>query len=184
MAAQILLSLIQALGYTPETFSAAVEDYRQARVAHSKTIGMPAPTPKIPGLEICIVRTPANADEEESFASAYEIVDDLPPPPKPPTLDEKKMTHASAAHALFQKAINDAIPPLKRRLWAMTYQDIMQKPEADRTDADKVAQRQHEARAKYERDAQRHLARLESEIHDLTDDTVDGWKPEPFDVLF
>lgn len=181
MAIKVSLLQIQGLGHTAETFSTLVEEHRQALIVHGKSIGVPAPIPKIYGLEACIVRTAATDEHEESFVSDFEIVDDLPPPP---TLDEKKMVHVRTTHELFNKAISDAFPQLKRRLWGLTYEDIVEKPTAARSDSERLFQRQHEARLKYEKDAYRHLARLESEIDDLTSDTVDGWKPEPFDILF
>jgi hypothetical protein len=184
MITKVSLSQLQALGYTIETFTEAVESYRQARVDHSQTLGQPAPTAKYHGIEQCVMRIPPDAENDEKFEASFEIVNDLPPPPQPPTLQDKKTAHVAAAHALFEKVINDAIPILKRRSWSLAYMDINSKPEEERTADEKVFHRQHEGRIKFEQTAQRHLGKLESQIHDLTDTTVDAWKPEPFDILF
>lgn len=181
---KVSLSIIQAMGHTAETFAAAVESYRLARVGHSQTIGEPAPTPSIAGIEQLVVRIPPDADNDERFETRYEIINDVPPPPAPPTLDEKKAAHLVKVNELLQKALTDTTPALKRRLWEHLYAEAMEVPEPQRTADQQVFMRQHEGRRKHEKVLGRHLAVLESQIDDLTAETVDAWKPAPFDVLF
>jgi hypothetical protein len=176
----VSLAQIQARGYSRESFAAAVEKYRADRVTHSATIGQPAPVPEIPGIEQCVVRIPPDADNDERFVSDYRIIDDLPPHPAPPTLDEKKAAHVQATHKLAQAAFEANIPPLRRRYWGNLYM-VAQAVEADkREDGTKLFVTQHEERLAKERDINTHLGKLESQIHDLTDETVDAWKPEAF----
>jgi hypothetical protein len=180
MTAHISLAHLEARGFTRESFAQAVEEYRQARLDHSTTIGEPAPLPKIPEIDACVIRLPADADNGDRFMADFVIVDDLPPPPAPPTLAEKKQKHMIAVRRLEQAAYDTIIPPLKERLWSLTYSEIVGKPEEERSADDKVFLEQHNARMTKRLKATRHGARLESQIDDLTEDTVDSWKAPEF----
>lgn len=182
---QYLLSQIKAL---PFDFEQAVRDFVQAKKDHLSTEGMPAPTAHHM-VEAAVTRIPGTVEfdddgaarpdtqQPDDFVENYEIVDDTPPPP---TIEERRAAVAAQISAAAQAAVAKIIPPLKLRLWQMHLSEAMAVPEDERTDAHKATIAENDERARREYLIHRHLAEMESQLHDLPDDMVDIWKPAPF----
>lgn len=119
-----------------------------------------------------------SSDQPDSFVANYKIVDDLPPPP---TLDERKAKLADDLTHQAQKIIDTLVPPLKRGFWDIQYSEaVTVDPPTLRTADQKATVERHEARNTKVRAVYRHLAQMHSAIHDLTDETFDGWSPSPW----
>lgn len=191
----------------PFDFESAVAEYIKAKMAHRFTVGEPAPWAPHPWVEYAVKRVPGGEGQPDDFVADYEIEDDIPPPP---TLDERKQALAVKAHADAAEAQGALIPPLKARFWHIEFARVSaavaavqpiaatrgkdgkpdapaETPEALRTRAlatlksdDSTFFLQHESRLKALDRIQYHLAILESEIHDLTEATIDTWTPAPF----
>ena len=175
MTLKINLSAMKALPYD---FEKEVASLIQAKKDHQKTEGIPAPYgPAL--VESAVRRVPGSIDppKADDFVADYEVVDDTPPPP---TLDERKGALAMTSQAVAQSIIDKIDPPLKRRLTQMDYANAMAVPEAKRTSPQIAAIAARETRKARVDATMYHLATLESQIHDLTDKTIDGWTPAPF----
>lgn len=182
---QILLSTMKALPYD---FEKAVAEYVVARREHSQTIGEGAPRARDQLVELFVKRVPPNEhNNEEDFVADFEIVDDMqaPPPPDPAvlTLDQKKAKLASEAQAAAIVIWDKILPPLKRRMVAADRGRIFKIAEQDRTPVDVAAMAKYEADQERGQAIELHLGLLESEIDDLTEETVDAWKPKEFPAV-
>lgn len=196
MPLKIALSHVKAM---PFDFEAEVEKYRQARVHHQTTEGEGAPSAPDVMVERAVKRVPREGVPDD-FVADYEIVNDTPPV-RVPTLDERKAVLAGAVNTKANELIAAIAPPLKRRFWAIEHQRIqgeMQKVAKkenepldvwrDRAlgiikatvpaDCDHVLA--EEARHKKIAAISRHAAVCESDIHDLTEETIGGWSMPPF----
>jgi hypothetical protein len=183
---QYLLSQIKAL---PFDFEQAVRDFVQAKKDHLSTEGVPAPTAHHM-VEDAVTRIPGTVEfdddgaarpdthQPDDFVENYEIVPDPEPPPL--TLEERRAAVAAQISADARAAVAKITPPLKARLWQIHLSEAIAVPEADRTDAQKVTIAENAVRARREYLIHRHLAEMESQLHDLPDDMVDIWRPAPF----
>lgn len=200
---KILLSEANTLGDFPK----AVADYIAALELHRTQEGTPAPTAH-PLVENAVrrvqylveavhqpTRTYVGPDGEDvtepvgepvrfmsstqpdDFVPNYVLVDDTPPPP---SLDERKAELARCMAVSVGAMIDRISPPLRRRLFNMTVARVYRVPEESRTAADKAVLAQaDDSNARVEA-VEFHLAQMEAQIHDLTADTIDAWKPAPF----
>jgi hypothetical protein len=172
---ELNLSYIKAL---PFDFGNAIEAHIKALKAHQTTVGEPAPIAHaLVERAVRRVQYPIDAKKPDDFVADYTVVDDTPPPP---TLDQRKTALAVNAQALCQEAMDAASPPLKRRLADMEAGRAMMVDPAKRTPAQLAAIAAQQARGVKSEAILFHLATLESQIHDLTEQTIDGWKPAPF----
>lgn len=168
MTAQIPLSQIG----DADAFKKRVEEFRQARLDHHATLVEPAPR-EHELVEAAVRRVP-RGDAADDYAIDYEIVDDRP------GLRARKdaLIHdvAQQEHAFLVASM----PPGKRRLEGLTAGDLLRKPEAERTEAERTFLADREARHAREEAIQRHAAQLMSDIEDLNEETIGAWKPAPF----
>jgi hypothetical protein len=174
---QILLSELKALGFADApAFHAALEAYRQALLAHRSTQGEPAPVPPHPCLEAFIRRVQADGAPDD-FVPDADVVDDTPPPP---TLDERRAQLLADVARLESAAIALILPPGKMRLAQMDYARAGNTPAAERTPEQQACIADHAAMRVAIEAVQYHAAVLCAEIDDLTDETVERWRPRPF----
>jgi len=180
MTAQIPLSQID----NAEEFRKRVAAFRQAKLDHHATIGEPAPSEhelveaavrRVPRGLSGIVRSPSAAESPaDDYAIDYEIVDDRP------SLRARKdaLIHevSRQEHALLVASM----PPGKRRLDGLHADDLLRKPQAERSAAERKFLGDRDARHAREEAIARHAAQLMSDIEDLTEETIGAWKPAPF----
>jgi hypothetical protein len=168
MTAQIPFSQIG----DADAFKQRVEAFRQAKLDHHATVGEPAPR-EHELVEATIRRVP-RGDAADDYAIDYEIVDDRP------SLRARKdaLIHdvTQQEHALLMASM----PSGKRRLDGLKAGDVLRKPEAERSDAERIFLADRDARQAWEDAIQRHAAQLMSDIEDLTEATIGAWKPAPF----
>lgn len=122
MTAQILKSQIKDEG----EFRDALEKLCQAKIDHmmSEEIGKPPPTD--PFLDQFIKRTPTSLDTPDELSIDYEIVNDDPPPPVPPSpLETLRAEEAAEIEKIFPFSV--------RRLAQMTANRAMVIPVDERT---------------------------------------------------
>lgn len=194
MPLQLKLSQIKAL---PFDFDAEVEKFRQAKIKHALSEGEPAPSATHPWVEHAVSRVAVEGAPDD-FVADHVVDDDTPPPP---TFEERKRRIADETRTAAQRAMEAIIPPLKQRLWDRRHAQVIKAMgavkandgetiEAWRARAlNTVQQAQpddhahyvaHEGRkAKIEAIIDR-LAQAESDIHDLTEATIDSWKQPSF----
>lgn len=168
---QITMADLKSAGFTAPAFAAAVEDFRQAKLAHRHTIGEPAPLAP-PLVEVAVRRVIQAEGQPDDFVANYEIV--------PLTLDEKKKELADQVAKLEAEAVALVVPPGKARLWQMDVARASRVAEKDRTAEQHQALAAHAERAKKIEYVNYHAATLAAEIDDLTDETIDGWRLTPF----
>lgn len=114
-----------------------------------------------------------------------------------PSLDEKKAALFAEVRRMESEALQSIIPPAKARHWAFHEADIRAKRHAAmvRTaegqgqtftiivgDGDDLFMQDMEARRARQVVASRYAAKLEHDIDDLTDETVDSFAIAPFDA--
>lgn len=181
----ITMSQIKSLGFD---FEAAVADYIAQKKAHLLTEGEPAPVPPHPLVADAVKRVAAPVvmikdklspkTEPDDFEAAYQIVDDSPPPP---TVEQRREALASKARVEAEELYLKIVPRLKARQLSFQIADAnAAKAAGTATDVhEAVLARAVEQNSKMEA-IQRHLAEVESQIHDLPDDMIDVWKWPPF----
>lgn len=204
--AEIEIPLSQ-LGEHREAFEKDVSDFIEALKAHAHTEGAPAPTAQaLVEASVLRVRHPTeglhqpmrtrvtdegetitephgdpipfvSSEQPDDFLPNYKIVDDTPPPP---TLDERKLKLAGALENEAHKITADLSPPLKRRFWELQYGEAVAVDVAQRSADQKATVAKYEARTVKVNAVYRHLAQMHSAIHDLTEETFDGWSPSPW----
>ncbi len=167
---------LSSLKTLPFDFEAEVKKFVQAKKDHLMTEGVPAPTAH-PVVEASVRRIPGTIHTPDDFVADYSIIDDTPPPP---TLDERKSALATQVNDQVTALTSQIAPPLKQKLFQFQVNDATSVPEADRTNAQKAVIADFLERDRKLQGIYRHAAELESQIHDLTDATIDGWKPAPF----
>lgn len=173
----------------PFDFHKAVADFVAEKQQHRFRVQEPAPGAPHAWVELAVRRIPGEigqpADKRkpavpgtpDDYVADYEIVDDSPPPP---TLEERKAAIAHQLQADAQAATDVIDPPLKRRLAALEYQHAIGLPEDQRNGAHKLRIRDSESVMQKVSAIVFHLATMEAELHDLTADQIDKWKPKPF----
>lgn len=193
-----------------ETFAARVAAFCKAKLDHHKTLGEPAPREhdlveacvrRVPRPSPLSISPPqaggrcasdAVADdppplaqegregasepsEADDYATlAYEIVDDRP------SLRARKDALIHQVAEQERALMVGSMAPGKRRLADLRAHEIQQKPEAERSDADREFLADTQARLECEQKIGRHAAELQAAIEDLTERTIEAWQPTPF----
>lgn len=176
MTYQIAKSVVDRLPYN---FADEVEKHRQALLAHRFT-GDAAPTaPAI--IERAVTRV-QQEDLPDDFVVAFEVIDDTPPPPVPPTPAELRSRLIGTVRTLEMEASAKVIGPGKARLLNMEVAPIYAKTKTKRTEADKAKLAEMEDVQRRLRAVQLHAAQVEAQIDDLPDDQIEGWQVPAFPV--
>lgn len=172
MTFQINLSAVKMM---PFDFEKAIADHIKALKAHQLTIHEPVPTSH-PMVEHAIrrVQYPIDDKKPDDFVADFQVIDDSP------SLDERKAALGQSIRQEANGLIQAIMPPLKQRLWEMQYQDAIAIDVKKRSSAQKTEIAKYEAKVSKVQAIMRHLAQQESDIHDLTDATIDGWRAAPF----
>jgi hypothetical protein len=186
MTAQIPLSQIG----DAETFKQRVVAFRQARIDHQKTVDVPAPQEH--HLVEAAVRRLSRYQETGSGDQAdllipdtrylmpdeyvidYEIIDDRP------SLRARKNALIAQISEQERALMEASMAPGRRRLAGLRAHEIRQKPEVERSGADKRFLAETQARLDREAATGRHAAEQMAAIEDLTDQTIGDWQPAPF----
>lgn len=180
MTLRLSKSQVDGLGYD---FSATVEQYRQAKLAHRFAplndlgIGPPAPL-TYPLVQAAVRRVPPTLpDQPDDFVSDFVIEDDTPPPP---TFVQHKAARMEEVARLEQAALDAVIPPGKRRLFGMERLRLSAIDPLELTTAE--AQQLADYKQLFDKWAAVafHAATLCSQIEDQTEATLDAWEPAPF----
>lgn len=156
-----------------DAFKKRVEAFRQAKIDHQKTLDVPAPQ-EHHLVEAVVRRMPRSNAPDDYVIDDYEIVDDRP------SLRARKDGLIHQVAEAERELMIAAMAPGKRRLAGLRAQDIYQKPQAERSDADKQFLAETQARLNREAAIGRHAAELQAAIEDLTEETIGSWQPPPF----
>lgn len=169
---EINLSHLKAL---PFDFGGAVDAHIKALQAHRTTEHAAAPTAH-PLVERAISRVqyPVTDGKPDDFVPNYKVVDDSP------SLDDRKMALVQSLTDEATRLMAGIMPPLKQDLWNLQYADAVAVEDKKRTSAQNAAIKLHEDRIAKVRAIHMHLAQMKSDIHDLTESTIEKWKAAPF----
>lgn len=171
-------------------FEQAVAEHIERLVAFSREVGKPRPVAH-PLVEAAVKRVshPKSAKLPDDFMVDYIIVDDTPPPPAPLNIDDRKHLLVAQLRAAEQAAKDAVMPQRKLRLLTLKMQAANAKlkydpatgiDDSDLSDDEKACIEQYkDAHAKYSA-IELASAQAESDIEDLTDDTVDSWQVPQF----
>jgi hypothetical protein len=170
MTFAIARSVINGLGYD---YAAAVEAFRQARLAHRFTGDIAPSAPAIIEHAVSRVQTPGQADD---FIADYEIIEDIPVP----TLAERKQVLVAAIRTMETEALVKIISPARERLMGLDVNAVYLKPEAERSEADRALLARLSGLAARKEIVHRHGAALEIAVEELTEATIDGWTAKEF----
>jgi len=170
MTFQIARSVINGLGYD---YAGAVEAFRQAKLAHRFTGDIAPSAPAIIEHAVTRVPIPGQADD---FVTDYDVIEDIPVP----TLAERKQALVGAVRAMEAAALARIISPARERLMGLDINAVYVKPEAERSDADRALLCRMSQLAARKEVVYRHSAMLEVAVEELTEATIDGWKPADF----
>jgi hypothetical protein len=170
MTFQIARSVINGLPYS---YADAVEQFRQAKLAHRFTGDVAPSAPAI--IEQAVRRVPV-PDQADDFVADYQIIEDVPVP----TLADKKAALAGTIRTMEAAALAKIISPGRERLMGLDLNAVYARPEAARSDADRVLLAKAADIAARKQVIQRHGAELEVAVEELTDATIDGWTPAEF----
>ncbi len=116
----------------------------------------------------------AHADADDYEIVDYEIVDDRP------SLRARKDALIHQISEQERALMIASMAPGKRRLAGLRAHEIHQKPEVERSGADKQFLVETQARLQREAAIGRHAAEQMAAIEDLTEATIDAWQPAPF----
>lgn len=184
---KFLLSQVKAL---PFDFEAEVAKFIQAKKDHLLTEGQAAPSAPHQMVEDAVRRVPAPVEllkdgktsphtSPDDFVADYQIEDDSPPPP---TIAEKRSAIAAGVNAEANALTEQIMPRLKQKLFGLQFNEAFSVPEDKRTPEQHATIAAHNDRMQKAHAIFRHVAEVESQIHDLPDDMVDVWKAPPFPV--
>lgn len=174
---KINLSQIKGSGFADAaSFTSAIADHIAALRRHQTTTGYAAPTaPSLIENLVKRVQFPVEEGRADDFVVAeFEVVDDAP------TLDQRKAMIANEVQMEAQRRIDAISPPLKRRLASIEFGRAVAVEEAKRSPAQAATIAAGKARDQKIDAIHYHLGKLESEIHDLTEETIGQWKPVSF----
>src|SRR4051794_23550125 len=170
MTFQIARSVINGLGYD---YAAAVEAFRQAKLAHRFTGDIAPSAPAI--IEHAVSRMP-NPGHADDFVADYDVIEDIPVP----TLAERKQALIGTLRVMESAALGKIISPARERLMGLDINAVYLKPEAERTEADRALLERMTRLAARKEVVYRHSAEREVEIEELTEASIDGWIPKEF----
>ena len=151
-------------------FEARVKAFIQAKLDHQKTVDVPAPQEHY--LVRAAVKRVPREGEPDDYATNYEIVE--------PTLEEKKKDLDHELHKARDAALHAKLSPSKRRLLWHHVSDAVAKQPEDHNEAERLILAKRDEIIKHDHKVERHAAKLHAQVEDLTEATVDSWKPEPF----
>ena len=162
------------VGISPDGYAAAVEEHRQALLAH-RFSGDAAPTAH-PLVEAAVARVPCEGGPD-NFVADFEIVDDTPAPPTPADLRAGLLARIHAAEVAAALAVigNGAL-----RLLSLDARAAAMKPAEERTAADTAALDRLQEVTLRRTAIDRHGATLEALIEDLPADKLAGFEFEAF----
>lgn len=169
-----------------DKFAAALEAHRAALVSHrTGEPDQPAPTGH-ELLDALILRVPDSGPVEsrgpDRFQIApYEIVDDTPPKPAPPSLADRKQALLIELHAAGQAAIDKLLSPARARLLGMEADDAAQTPKNKQTAAHKAMLKKLSAFRDRAAKINRVVTHGAVDIEDLTETTIGNWTVPAFD---
>lgn len=179
---QIPLSQIKS----PEAFRAALDAHRTALAEHR--VGEPDQPAPIAHelLDQLIQRVPESGPVESRGPDRfeivpYEIVDDTPPPPVPPTLAERKQALLIELNAAGQAAVDKLLSPARARLLGIEYGDAARKPVGKRTAGEKAAVKKFTAFSDKAVKINRAVAVAAVALEDVTESTIKDWTVPAFD---
>lgn len=170
MTFQIAKSVINGLPYN---YAAAVETFRQAKLAHRFTGDIAPSAPAL--IESAVRRVPIEGQADD-FVADYAIVDDIPVP----ALAERKQALAAAIRNAEAAALARIISPARERLMGLDLNAVFAKADAERTDADRALLASAADIAARKAIIHRHSATQEITVEELTEASVDGWQQTPF----
>lgn len=169
-----------------DAFAAAVESYRADLADHrTGAEGQPAPIAH-ELIDSLILRIPQAGPVESRGAdrfeiAPYEIVDDTPPPPAPPTLADRKRALLLELHTTAQAAIDKVLSPARARLLALDYNAAISVPKSKRNARQKAAVAKFETYNAGAGVIQHAVALAAVTIEDLTETTINDWTVPTFD---
>lgn len=172
-----------------EQFEQAVAEHADKLAAFTRTTGEPRPVAH-PMIEASIKRIshPKSAKLPDDYVVDYVIVDDTPPPPPPLNLADRKALLHGQLRAAEQAAKEAVLPQRKHRLLFLQAQNASRKIkfiEGKQDESDLTAEEQASlVQVKTVQDTYANIellsAQAESDIEELTDDTVDTWQVPNF----
>jgi hypothetical protein len=167
----------------PFDFAEAVEAHRLALIEHRQT-GNATPTAD-PRVEAAVRRiiVPLEEGRPDDFVADFEIIDDTPPPPEPPTPADRRAQLLNKVQVAQAEAAAKVISPARARLLSMDVSRVYTKPADGRTPADDAIFAQHAAIQARLNALTYHTATLEVEIEELADDQLESWQMPAFPAV-
>jgi hypothetical protein len=177
MSQEVKLSLLKAMGSNEGALAKAIRDHITNLTVFRKSINKPRPTAH-PLVEACLKKIRKGTVDD--YEADYVVVNDLPPPAPPPSLEEKKnKLQEQLTHAEFE-AKAKVLPPRKMRLASVKANIAFQIKEGSRT------AEQEEDIYSYTKVMEAHAkieligAQALSDLDDQTEATIDSWKLPTF----
>jgi hypothetical protein len=172
MAAKIALSAVRALDFD---FTTVVAAYKQqlAEFAARPADWDPIPPPHAPHPLVAVA----------AAVDSYEIHDDTPPPPAPPSLEERKHALAGEVQRLGDAAIAQIFPALKRPLMDLDHQDALQTPEADRSQGQRDVINNRKGLEERARNVRRRVAEILHRIADMDEAAFEAFAKAPAQAI-
>ena len=161
-----------------EEFEHAVQTHMRNLVEFNKKVNVPRPTAH-PLIENSIKRVQTSG-HPDSYVADYEIVDDRPPEAPKPSLEDRKNILVAKLRETEIQARNKAFPNRRLRLLNSHVNTAMRIKEEDRTEEHKNTLLFHEQVVKEYNRIDFIGATAESDIEDLTEETIDSWQLPTF----
>lgn len=153
-----------------DEFKRRVTAFKQAKLDHHKTVGVPAPSEH--HLVVAAVKRVPKPDRDD-WVEDYQIVE-----PAPKSLPERKKDLIVKVTEQYNILMNASLPAGSRMLDQIKADDIAEKEE--RTADEKLFMANRMLRMAKEGAYYRHLAQMCHEIEGLTEETIDKWMETPF----
>lgn len=169
---------LSAIGGQEEVFADAVGKHIAKLHAFAKTTGQPRPTAS-PLIEMAVTREQTEG-KPDTYRPDYKIIDDTPPPPPPLNLEDRKSQVHMRLSMAESVAKDKILPPRKKRLLSVLYDQAIMKKEEDRTVEDNENISNFLFINKMWVDIGIIAAKAEAAIDDLTEDNIDSWQPPDF----
>jgi hypothetical protein len=162
-------------------FEQAVAEHIQRLTDFSKEVGKPRPVAH-PLIEAAVARIsyPKADKKPDAYEASYIIVDDTPPPPPPLNLEDRKHALVASVRAAEAAAKEVVMPQRKLRLHNIRYGQAMSLSQEMQSDDDKLAINTLLDIVSKFTAIELKAAQAESDIEDLTDDTVDSFQVPDF----
>lgn len=172
-----------------EQFEQAVADHVDKLIAFNRETDTPRPIAH-PLIEASVKRIchPKGSKLPDDYAVDYVIVDDTPPAPPPLNLSDRKLMLMAQVRSAEQAAKEAVLPQRKHRLFNIKATAVAVKLKYVDGKPDQSDLSEEEVGVLKEADSVRTAyaaieliaAQAESDIEDLTDDTVDKWQVPDF----